>query len=650
MSQPFLNAQSIVLQAPIQCWSRPDGQVVAPDAPHTTIAQGIFCGDDRTVSRLVLSASGRDLEHIATTECGGAQARYDYVVRTPELGVDPQVVVERTRRVSGDCFAEDFAVRSASTRPVALELVVELTPDATAMTEIKSGLPGTALAPVPSSGTTISWAWRETETRIELEAPDAEVTVVGDHYRIAWRVDVPARGLARVGFRIVLSDTGAPFVATTAAPLVGPDVDGAPDSLRRLVDASFRDLNGLRLAERAGTEEAFLAAGAPWFFTLFGRDSLIAARLLLPTNLDLAASTLAVLAARQGHEVDADNAEQPGKILHEIRRVALDLHDTHQITDDEHPSHDFVLPAEYYGTIDATPLWILLFADAVAAGLDEHRARALVPALERALGWLRDFADADGDGFLEYFDESGHGLANQGWKDSGDSIRWANGEQAEGPIALVEVQGYAHAAALAGADLLDRFGGTEAADEAADWRAWAARLADRFRAQFWVSDDLGRYPALALDRHKRPVDGVSSNIGHLLGTGILDADESRAVVDRLMSSTMCSGYGIRTLSTTNVGYWPLGYHVGSVWTHDTAVIIDGMLRDGFTDEATELAAQLLRAAEGFDYRMPELFAGTPASEAYPPVPYPAACRPQAWAAASTVTIVRALKPEVLPAT
>lgn len=630
MNQPYLHAQSIVLRAPIQCWSAPDGQVLAPadlgQPASTSIAQGLLCGDDRTISRLVLQVTGRQLEHVCTTEPGGTSARYDYVVRTPELGIDPQVTIERRREVTGDSFAETLVVRQASVAPLSLELVVELTPDATPMTDIKSGLAPVRVepAPVAAGQDTVDWSWRDADTSISLTAPGARLEAVGDHYRMAWTLDVPARSEARVGFRVQLSDAAAPFVASTAPELVLPDLTGADASLRLMVEKSFRDLGALRLAERAASGNAFLAAGAPWFFTLFGRDSLIAARLLLPTNVELAASTLEVLAGRQGTRIDVDNAEQPGKILHEVRRVALELHDTHVSDDHADAASDAdaqgsVLPPEYFGTIDATPLWILLFADAVDAGMDAGRARALVPALLGALGWLRDHADADGDGFLEYFDLSGHGLANQGWKDSGDSIRWSDGSQARGPIALVEVQGYAHAALLAGHRLLLRLAPDQASDE---WVARARELKQRFREHFWVEDDLGRYPALALDADKRPVDGVSSNMGHLLGTGILDADEARLVVERLMHPSMRSGYGIRTLSTTNAGYWPLGYHVGSVWTHDTAVIIDGMRREGFTAPAAELARDLLRAAGGFGHRMPELYGGQPADEIQPPMPYP----------------------------
>jgi glycogen debranching enzyme len=205
---------------------------------------------------------------------------------------------------------------------------------------------------------------------------------------------------------------------------------------------------------------------------------------------------------------------------------------------------------------------------------------------------------------------------------------------------LCEAQGYAHQAALVGARLLDGLG---EADEATAWRTWAADLAARFRAKFWVRDELGPYPAIALDAEKRPVTGVASNMGHLLGTGILSPAEARVVVDRLMHPTLRSGFGIRTLSTDNEGYWPLGYHVGTIWTHDNGVILSGMLRDGYLAEARVLATELLRAATAYDYRLPELYAGYGADETPTPLPFPAACHPQAWAAATAAVIERALR-------
>lgn len=216
------------------------------------------------------------------------------------------------------------------------------------------------------------------------------------------------------------------------------------------------------------------------------------------------------------------------------------------------------LPSRYYGSIDATELWVLLFADAVGAGLSEDRIRPLIGSLRAALGWLVDYADPDHDGFLEYFDPTGKGLANQGWKDSGDSIRWKDGNLAQGSIALCEVQGYAYEAATRGADLLDRYGESGGPDAAlaSRSRSWAQDLRTAFNRRFWVEDRSGAYPAVALDKGKRPVDSLTSNIGHLLGTGILDEGGARKVVDRLLSDDLLSPYGIRTLAKSNGGFLP----------------------------------------------------------------------------------------------
>ena len=207
------------------------------------------------------------------------------------------------------------------------------------------------------------------------------------------------------------------------------------------------------------------------------------------------------------------------------------------------PGSPVALPPLYYGTIDATALWIMLLADAAGAGLPAAEVQALLPALRGALAWLRDWGDADGDGLIEYVDETGHGLANQGWKDSGDSVQWRDGRLADAPLALCEVQGYAYAAARAGADLLY----AEKAGDGDEWRLWADRLRRRFNETFWVSDEVGPYPAVALDADKRQVDSLTSNIGHLLGTGLLDPGQVRLVAARVVSPELCSGYGLRTL-------------------------------------------------------------------------------------------------------
>lgn len=618
LRQPFVHDLTVTLAAPVQVWSARDGDFDAAGV------EGAYCGDRRVLRGLRLNLLGTDgpieLAHGSTSTGADGATTFHLIARLLDGTADPLGAVIRRRTATPTGVAERITVAASLPEAREVTLVVRLVPDATPITLIKAGLPGE-----PVAAGADGWSW-DAGSRIRVVAPRARVTV-GEAIELRWSLTLPPYGSATAEWRLTMADARLPFVGSTAEPVPAPALRAASPSLTRLVRRSVADLNALRLQEPGDPGRTFFAAGAPWFLTLFGRDALIAARLFLPVDDSIALGTLRTLAARQGRVVDADRAEQPGKILHEVRADVLDL------------QQGTVLPPEYYGTVDATPLWILLLGDLARAGLDPCAAGLFEP-LRAALGWLRDSSDPDGDGFAEYFDDSGHGLSNQGWKDSGDSVRFADGAVAEGPIALAEVQGYAHAAALAGADLLERFGGDAAG--ARRWRGWARNLARRFRERFWVRDSRGPYPALALDRHKRPVTGVASNMGHLLGTGLLDAAEEAIVVDRLMSPEMFSGYGIRTMATTNAAYWPTRYHVGSVWTHDTAMIIEGMLRAGFADQAARLAEGLLRAAEGFDHRLPELFGGQSADEVFPPVPYPASCRPQAWAAASGITVAKAL--------
>ena len=619
LRQPFLHDLAVVLRAPTQVWSAPNGDVDGSGV------QGAFFGDHRVLRGLGVDV--QDAEGAVELASAGASLRPDgsvdfhTVVRWQDGTADPLGALTRHRVARPGGFGERIVISASLPRPIEVTLTLRLVPDNTPLNLIKAGVE--AARPVTLQGNGWTFGVGASAT---LDAPAA--TIEHDEaITLRWRLTLPAFGQVAAQWSLALRDPATPFVGSAAAPLAAPALTNASSSLARLVAQSLADLSSLRLCERNEADRTFFAAGAPWFLTLFGRDSLIAARLLLPADTEMAVGTLRTLAGRQGTAVDVDRAEQPGKILHEVRAATLDL------------QQGTVLPPEYYGTVDATPLWVLLLADAVAAGVDPV-AEGLMDGLHGALTWLRDHSDPDGDGFAEYYDTSGHGLANQGWKDSGDSIRFADGRGADGPIALVEVQGYCYAAAIAGAELLARFADDPAG--AAFWRDWAARLKARFDEQFWVSDAHGRYPALALDRQKNAVTGVASNMGHLLGTGLLDADQEALVVSRLMSPEMFSGYGIRTMSTDNVAYWPTRYHVGSVWTHDTAMIIDGMLRAGFDAPARTLAEGLLRAAEGFDYRLPELFGGQSADEVFPPLPYPASCRPQAWAAASGITVARAL--------
>jgi glycogen debranching enzyme len=288
----------------------------------------------------------------------------------------------------------------------------------------------------------------------------------------------------------------------------------------------------------------------------------------------------------------------------------------------------------YYGTVDATALWVCLLVDAWRAGMPSDEVAALVPNLRAALGWIASAAGEEG--FLSYIDHTGKGLANQGWKDTGDAVQWRDGRLAEGPITLCEVQGYAHEAAAGAADLLEAFG----EEGAAEWRSWAARLRERFNERFWVTTVEGTYPAIALDRDGRAVDTLTSNIGHLLGTGIVEPEAEARIAELLVGPTMNSGFGVRTLSTEASGYQPLSYHGGAVWAHDSAIVAHGMARIGRYEEAAAVVDGLVNAAEGFGYRMPELHSGHPRAARDRPVPYPRACRPQAWSAAAAITSLR----------
>jgi glycogen debranching enzyme len=385
------------------------------------------------------------------------------------------------------------------------------------------------------------------------------------------------------------------------------------------------DLGALLIgdAERGG--RPFVAAGAPWFMTLFGRDSLLTAWMALPLEPALALGTLQTLAGLQGTRVDPFTEEEPGRILHELRLGP----DTGRALGGNH----------YYGTVDATPLFVMLLGEAWRWGADPAAVRALLPAADAALAWVDRYGDRDGDGFIEYQRATDRGLLNQGWKDSFDAITDTRGRIPQPPIALCEVQGYAYAAWQARAELADAFGDSDLAEHC---RARAEALRTRFAESFYLPRR-GWY-ALALDGDKHPVDALTSNAAHCLWTGIATDEHAATLITHLSGPDMDSGYGLRTLSARMGAYNPMSYHNGSIWPHDTAIAVAGLLRyahlDGAVDLARRLAAGLLEAATAFGGRLPELFCGFPSAEFSPPIPYPTSCSPQAWASAAPLLLVR----------
>ncbi|MCM3780913.1 glycogen debranching N-terminal domain-containing protein [Microbacterium hydrocarbonoxydans] len=615
--QPLLDDAVIVLDAPTQVWSDRAGRI------GTAPIHGVFHGDVRHIAGIDISVRGTALESIGYSSPTPRHVRFTDLLRgLDDAGADPKVRLDRDRTVTAGRFAETLRFSSHLEDAVEVAVEVRVRPDFAPMQLVKAGEDGGQ-----------DWTWdgercRSGEASFALSARGAEVSTDGRDLVVAWRATISARGAVELSWEADLDDSSLVVTTPARAADTRHVGTGADPRAARWLDRATADLDALRLALPDHPADAFYAAGAPWFFTLFGRDSIWAARLALASDPAIAGSTLRVLARLQGTAVNPHTAEAPGKIAHELRSAELSL-----------PGEGVLLPPLYYGTVDATPLWVCLLADARDAGMPEHDLRELVPALRAALDWMVVHGDASGSGFIDYADETGHGLANQGWKDSGDSIQWRDGRLAEGPIALSEVQGYAYEAAVRGAALLDELG--EPGGDAL--RSWAADLRTRFRAAYWVTTPEGRYPAIALDAHGAAVDTLTSNIGHLIGTGLLDADEERACAELLLGTSMSSGYGIRTMSTDAAGYWPLSYHGGSVWTHDTAIAVHGMRRAGLVDEARHVAGQLLDLAEGFDYRVPELHSGEPRVAGGAPVPYPAACRPQAWSAAAAVVTAAALR-------
>jgi glycogen debranching enzyme len=373
----------------------------------------------------------------------------------------------------------------------------------------------------------------------------------------------------------------------------------------------------LLLNDGPGPGERYLAAGVPWFTTLFGRDAVLASLQALCVRPQLAIETLEVLASLQATDEDPARDAEPGKILHELRTGEM-------ARDGEIPHRP------YYGSVDATPLWLILLGATFDWTGDRELVDRLWPNALRALEWIDRYGDRDGDGFVEYGRRTSGGLVNQGWKDSHDAIRDRRGGLAQAPIALVEVQGYVFDAKRRMAGLARTRGDEALAVRLEDE---AETLRRRFEDAFWV-DDLGFY-AMALDSAKRPADAIASNAGHALWSGIASADRAARVAERLMAPDLFSGWGIRTYAAGQVGYNPIGYHIGSVWPHDVSLIAAGLKRYGRHEEANRLVGRVFEASQHFaDYRLPELFCGFDRDASPVPVPYPVACSPQAWAAGS----------------
>ncbi|GGG58656.1 amylo-alpha-1,6-glucosidase [Kocuria dechangensis] len=614
------------------CISASNGDI-HPEHPH-----GVFCEDTRILSRWQLSVNGRPLEPLAGETKEPYRALFAGRVPGPDGHADSPLIVERLREV-GAGLTEQITVRNYSSAAAECVVALGVASDFADLFEVKEARIQRRWEETrrPEGETlTIRAAWHGVSKGVVVSAGGADVTPEA----LTYRVVVPPHGHWSTTLSVLPtvggSDPVAPFVRPDDGEVSPRDrrrqewVSRIPvlhignRSIERTLRRSYDDLGALRIEDPEHPERVVVAAGAPWFMALFGRDSLWASFMALSVDPSLAIGTIQTLADRQGRVVDPMSEEEPGKILHEVR---LDV------------SSGLALGGKsaYYGSIDATPLFVALLGEVSRWGYAAETIAALLPHADRALAWIRDYGDKDGDGFVEYARLNDQGLINQGWKDSPDGINFADGTRAEPPIALCEVQAYVYSAYLARSWMA-----YDAGDRtlAAECRDRAARLKKQFNERFWLPDR--GYYAIALDRHKRPVDACASNMGQCLLFGIVDEDKAPRMVERLMSPEMFSGWGVRTLATDMGAYNPASYHNGSVWPHDNAIIAAGLLRYGFVEEAQRISTALLEAADYSEGRLPELFCGFSRETFTEPVPYPTACSPQAWAATTPVHLVKSL--------
>jgi glycogen debranching enzyme len=622
--------------------TRPDGSI----RPALASGEGFYAADTRHLSELRLTIGGIAPVLLSSAMESGHHALINATNPVLADGASPvpqDTLNLRQTILVADCLYYGVVVRSFHAGAVATEVAVSLEADFADVFEVRgvARRTGERLVPVACAGDQLRFGCvavdgRRRETLVELRPAPSRVEIDGDRARVAW--DVALAAGAEFELQLTVRPVGAglenaapPTLEESAARLAADDeawvaacarVTSDNELFDALIDASVRDLHALMMP--AGGSE-LPAAGIPWYVAPFGRDSLLSACETLMINPDLARGTLLALAGLQADTDEAWRDAEPGKILHELRTGELAR--TGQIPH-----------TPYYGTVDATPLFLMVAGGYYRWTLDLDTMRRLAPALEAALGWIDEWGDRDKDGFVEYERRSPAGLRNQGWKDSDDAIMHADGSLAQGPIALVEVQGYVYEAKLRIADVYDALGENA---RAAALRSEAAALRVAFNEAFWMADE--GYFALALDGAKNQVGAVTSNPAHCLYCGIVDDEKALAVAERLMAADMFSGWGIRTLSSQSPAYNPMSYHNGSIWPHDNAIAAAGLKRYGFDAATSRIAASLFDVASAArDSRLPELFCGFGRGESRSIVAYPVACIPQAWAAAAPFMLLQAL--------
>jgi glycogen debranching enzyme len=610
---------------------------------------GLFAEDTRFLSILKLTIDGKRPLLLTSDKVDYFSAAF-YLRNPPSDGLLPDEVSIIRERFVGEAMQDRIVVQNQGMRSISLELAIEVASDFADIFAVKDydfalGDPIRA-EPLPPL---VPCRYDEDNNQFLLADQTgipAQTQVIMsrrgeiDEMRASYRIDLEPRERWDLRLDIVPLLDDAPVIPRVAERRFGdelarvreslaawqlrvPQLRATWDDLAQSFGRSVSDLASLRMHGGDDRVGKLPAAGMPWFMTVFGRDTIITCLQTLLFGPELAVTALGTLAELQSTVDDPVRDAEPGKIIHEVRRGKA-----------AHTWH-----GNYYGTVDATPLYLILLSEVWRwtddAGLVENLKG---PALS-ALDWIDKRGDLDGDGFVEYQKRSRRGLDNQSWKDSHDSQRFADGTIAEPPIAPCEVQGYVYDAKLRTAELAREVWRDRELAERLEREA--GELRDRFNKAFW-KDDRGGYYILALDGEKRQVDSLCSNMGHLLWSGIVPEERVDKVVDCLMGDALWSGWGVRTMSTQDRGYNPLAYHNGTVWPHDNSLCAWGLARYGRWPEAHRIIRQMLTAARHFDYQLPEVFAGMPRTETRFPIAYPTAARPQAWAAGTPVLLLTLL--------
>lgn len=620
------------------------GDLMPPGAPHV----GLFCEDTRFLSRLQVHVNGQEPIVLSSTTMGADMSRVELTVRGGSVSGENldlpinTVYVHREQLLDRDRLYDILDVQNFYDAPVTLNLEVFFASDFMDIFQVRGlvrGKSGRYFSPeVRDSTVSLRYDGLDGRSRTTTLsfAPQPHVL---EGQRAQWQLRLSARAKHRITTTISMEGNATAAEPSQSAARSSAEAqrqDDLEDARRRsaerhqewienctrlrsdneifdvMLETSAEDFYALRMPEEQDTA---VAAGVPWFAALFGRDSLLSSYETLLLDPELARGTLRVLASYQGQVENDERDEDPGKILHERRSGEMTA--THEVSF-----------GRSYGSVDATPLFLILAHEYFRWTGDRALLRELKEPLQAATNWILQYGDLDDDGLIEYCRRSPKGLFNQGWKDSGDANRHSDGRIAQPPVALVEVQGYAVRALTGVAEILEMLDENELAEQA---KARADELRGLIEERFWLEDR--EYYAMALDRDKRPLRVDGSNPGHLLFSSAISPQRARQVMERLMQDGLFCGWGIRTLSCKEKFFNPMSYHCGSVWPHDNALIGYGMARYGLHCEASIVFQALYDAALHFrEYRLPELFCGIERQLKSEPVHYPVSCSPQAWAA------------------